>query len=126
VDAALHRAASWGQLRKSLPCFKLPNDFWTAVEKGMQAYIADPKKAKDRVLPAAPFPVTINRERNTIKSAYHAQSKIGWENLLKGITTQGWTKFIETHYAGPQTQGSRLGTNIHRRPLETYAKGLEI
>jgi hypothetical protein len=83
VDAALHRDASWGQLRKSLQQWKLPNHFWTAVEKGMQAYIVDPKKAKDRVLLAMPFQVTLNRETNALKSAYRTQSKIGWENLLK-------------------------------------------
>jgi hypothetical protein len=97
VDAALHRAASWGKLCKSLQRCKMPTDFWTAVKKGMQAYIADPKKAKDRVLPYPPFPVTLNRERNALKSAYHAQSKIGWENLLKGRIAQEWTQFIETH-----------------------------
>jgi hypothetical protein len=41
----------------------------------------------------------LHRERNALKSAYHAQSKILWENLLKGIIAQEWTPFIETNYA---------------------------
>jgi hypothetical protein len=69
------------------------------VEKGMQSYGAAQKKAKDRTIPITPFPETWNRERNALKSAYHVQSKIGWENLVKGRIAQEWIQFMETHYA---------------------------
>jgi hypothetical protein len=75
------------------------------VEKGMQSYVTAPKKAKDRTIPTTPFLATWNRERNALKSAYHAQSKIGWENLVKGIIAQEWVQFMETHYA---KQGYKL------------------
>jgi hypothetical protein len=99
LDAALHIADSSGQLRKNLQLWNLPVDFWTAVEKGTQSYRSDPKKAKDRELSTMPFMVTLNRQRKTLKSAYHAQSKIGWENFTKERFAEEWIKFIETHYA---------------------------
>jgi hypothetical protein len=68
----------------------------------MQSYVTAPKKAKDRT---TPFSATWNRERNTLKSAYHAQSKIGWENLVKGRIVQEWAQFMEIHYAN---QGYKL------------------
>jgi hypothetical protein len=46
IDAFLHRADSWAQLRKTRERWKRPNDFWTAVEKAMPSYTAAPKKAK--------------------------------------------------------------------------------
>jgi hypothetical protein len=75
------------------------------VEKGMQSYVTAPKKAKDRTIPTTPFSVTWEIERNALKSAYHAQSKIGWENLAKGRLAQEWTQFMETHYVN---QGYKL------------------
>jgi hypothetical protein len=65
----------------------------------MQSYVASPKKAKDRTILTTPFSATWNRERNPLKSAHHAQSKIGWENLVKGRIAQEWIQFMETHYA---------------------------
>jgi hypothetical protein len=75
------------------------------VEKGMQSYVTSPKKAKYRTTPTTPFSATWNRERNTLKSAYHAQSKIGWENLVKGRIAQEWVQFMETHH---MNQGYKL------------------
>jgi hypothetical protein len=69
------------------------------VGKGMQSYGASLKKAKDKTIPTTTFPSTWNRERNALKSAYHAQSKIGSENLVKGRIAQEWIQFMETHYA---------------------------
>jgi hypothetical protein len=65
----------------------------------MQSYVTAPKKAKDRTIPTKPFSTTWNREINAFKSAYHVQSKIGWENLVKGRIVQEWVQFMETHYA---------------------------
>jgi hypothetical protein len=90
IDAALHRADSWVQLRQTLQCWKLTNDFWKAVEKRMQSYVAAPKKAKGRTILATPF---------------SAQSKIGWDNLVKGRIEQEWIQFMENHY---KNQGYKL------------------
>jgi hypothetical protein len=58
------------------------------VEKRIQSYVDAPKKAKYGTIPTTPFPSTWNRERNALKSAYHAQFKIGWDNLVKGRIAQ--------------------------------------
>jgi hypothetical protein len=105
IDAALHRADSRVQLQKTLKCWKIPNDFWMAVEKGMQSYATVPKKAKDRTIPTTPVSLTWNREINALKAAYHAQSKIGWENLVKGRIAQECIQFMETHHVN---QGYKL------------------
>jgi hypothetical protein len=65
----------------------------------MHSYVDAPKKAKYRNIPTTPFPETWNRERNALKSAYHAQSEIGWENMVKGRIAQENIQFMETHYA---------------------------
>jgi hypothetical protein len=56
------------------------------------------KEIKKRTIPNTPFSETGNRDRNALKSAYHAQSKIGWENLVKRRTAQEWFQFMETNY----------------------------
>jgi hypothetical protein len=45
-----------------------------------------------------PFLVTWNIEINAWKSAHDAQSKIGWENVVKGRIAQEWIQFMEIHY----------------------------
>jgi hypothetical protein len=94
-----------GTTAQEPPTLETAQLFLDSGGKGMQAYVADLKKAKYRVLTATPFPATLNREINALKSVYHAHSKIGWESLLKGRITQEWTQFIETHYAN---QGHKL------------------
>jgi hypothetical protein len=69
------------------------------LENGTKSYISDPKKANYRELPATQFPATLNRQRNTLKSAYHAQSKIEWEKFMEWRIPEEWTQFIEAHYA---------------------------
>jgi hypothetical protein len=71
----------------------------------MQSYVAAPKKAKYRTIPTTPFSETWNTEINALKSAYHAQSKIGWENLVKVRIAQEWIQLMENHYAD---QGYKL------------------
>jgi hypothetical protein len=44
LDASLHRAASWGKLRKSMERWHLPPDFWTTIEKGINHYTEQPHK----------------------------------------------------------------------------------
>jgi hypothetical protein len=46
LDANLNRAASWAKLNKLMEVWHLPNDFWTAVEKGVGHTI--PPTAKER------------------------------------------------------------------------------
>jgi hypothetical protein len=67
LDASLHRAASWGKIRKSMERWHLPPDFWTMIEKGINHYTEQPHKrtvnSKDNE-PQKPFGVTFNTPRN--------------------------------------------------------------
>jgi hypothetical protein len=44
LDADLNRADSWEKVQKAMTIWKLPPDFWTAVQKGIQFYIDSPNK----------------------------------------------------------------------------------
>jgi hypothetical protein len=70
LDEALNRAEAWRLVKKSMKKWKLPNDFWITVEKGVLSYTKNPKKAKDRPSPTTPFPMTFNSQRNTLKVAF--------------------------------------------------------
>jgi hypothetical protein len=59
--------------------WKLPNDFWIAMEKGLSGY----PRAPDGGAIASPFPPTYNNRRNHIKLAFREQDNIGWDNLIK-------------------------------------------
>jgi hypothetical protein len=84
----------------------------------MQSYVVSPKKAKYRTIQTTQFPETWNRERNALKSAYHAKSKIGWENLVKGAIAQEWIQFTETHYMTRATNSKpKIG---HQHVLVLY------
>jgi hypothetical protein len=64
--------------------WKLPSNFWIAVEKGMLYYTENPVNTTDRPPPTTLFPPTFNNQRNTLKLAFEAQLAIGWENFGKG------------------------------------------
>jgi hypothetical protein len=100
LEAALHIADSWGQLQKSPQRWKLPVDFSGQLwKRELRPCISDPKKAKDRELPVTSFPATLNRKRKALKSAYHAQLKIGWQNCTKERIAEEWITLIEAQYA---------------------------
>jgi hypothetical protein len=46
LDTDLNRADSWEKVKKTMTIWKLPPDFWTAVQKGIQFYIDNPNKRK--------------------------------------------------------------------------------
>jgi hypothetical protein len=81
--------------------WKLPPDFWTAVQKGMQIYRENPNKRKleeenEPPTPQAPAPFqpTLNNARNLLRQAYRAQSAVGWENFTKGRLFRKWEIYI--------------------------------
>jgi hypothetical protein len=98
LDAALNRPYSWSKVKKSMERWKLPNDLWVTVEKGMLSYTEKSTKAKVRPSPTTPFPPTFNNQRNSIKLAFRAQSVIGWEKIMKGRLTGEWTTLVRRHY----------------------------
>jgi hypothetical protein len=111
LDASLHRAASWETLKKDMSIWKLQNDFWTAIQKGLQFFIdyplrrvrEDPQNPTPK--PATPFPHGFNQPRNLLKQAYRAQSNIGWDNFTKGRITRHWQNYINHHL---QNKGIKL------------------
>jgi hypothetical protein len=75
LDASLHRADSWEKVKKDMAIWHLPNDFWTAVQKGVQLYIDHPvRRVKEDPHNPTPQPVTpvphgFNQPRNLLKQA---------------------------------------------------------
>jgi hypothetical protein len=111
LDASLHRADSWEKVKKDMSIWQLPNDFWTAMQKGLQFYIdhplqrvrEDPQNPTPK--PATPFPHGFNQPLNLLKQAYRAQSNIGWDNFTKGRITRHWQNYINNHL---QNKGIKL------------------
>jgi hypothetical protein len=80
IDAELLRADSWSKLKKAMEKWKIPNDVWMAVQKGMQHYMQHPAKRDPQDMPQespTPFPHTFHSQRNRIKVAFRMQSHIG-------------------------------------------------
>jgi hypothetical protein len=103
LDASLHRADSWENVKKDMAIWQLPNDFWTAVQKGLQFYIDHPlRRVKEDPYnptpqPVSPFPHGFNQPRNLLKQAYRVQSNIGWDNFTKGRITRHKQNYINHH-----------------------------
>jgi hypothetical protein len=86
-DDELLRTDSWSKLKKAMDKWKIPNDVWIAIQKGMQHYMQHPAKRDPQDMPQdppTPFPHTFHSQRNTIKVAFRMQSHTGWENFTKG------------------------------------------
>jgi hypothetical protein len=62
------REASWVKVKKAMAPWKLPPDFWTAVEKGLQHYIRN--ASQNNIGAAAPFPGTFSNPRNLLRQAF--------------------------------------------------------
>jgi hypothetical protein len=75
LDASLHRSDSWEKVKKDIAIWKLPNDFWTAVQKGLQFYIDHPlRRVKEdpqnpTPQPVSPVPHGFNQPHNILKQA---------------------------------------------------------
>jgi hypothetical protein len=73
LDSSLHRADSWGKVKKYMAIWQLPNNFWTALQKGLQIYIYHPlRRVKEdpqnpTPQPVSPFPHGFNQPRNLLK-----------------------------------------------------------
>jgi hypothetical protein len=101
IDAELLRSDSWRKLKKAMDKWKIPNDAWIAIQKGMQHYMQHPAKRDPRDMlqePPTPFPHTFHILRNGIKVAFRMQSHIRWENFTKGRLSQEWAGVMEWHY----------------------------
>jgi hypothetical protein len=92
-----------GKVKKYMVIWQLSNNFWTAVQKGLQFYIDHPLRRVNEdprnptPQPVSPFPHGFNQLRNLLKQAHFAQSNIGWDNFTKGRIMRHWQKYINQH-----------------------------
>jgi hypothetical protein len=87
-------------VKKDMAIWKLPNNFWTTVQKGVQFYIDHPLRQvkedpyKPTPQPLSPFPHGFNQPRNLLKQAYRVQLNSGSDNFAKGRITRHWPNYI--------------------------------
>jgi hypothetical protein len=60
--------------------WKLPNDSWTAVEKGVHGHTIYPQGGSINTT----FPPTYDNKRNRLKLAFMEQYNMGWDSLIEG------------------------------------------
>jgi hypothetical protein len=74
--------------------WRLPADFWTAMEKGLHHL---PRDLKESTSPTLPFQISVNPIRNHLRAAFQEQNSIKWTNLLKGRMSHRWQQFATVH-----------------------------
>jgi hypothetical protein len=74
--------------------WRLPADFWTAIEQGLHHLPGD---LKESTSPALPFQISVNPIRNHRRAAFQEQNSIKWMNLLKGRMSRRWQQFATAH-----------------------------
>jgi hypothetical protein len=94
-DATMAREASRAKVKNTIAPWKMPPDFWTAVEKVLQHYIRNASQSNKGA--AAPFPGTFNNPQNLLRQAFREQDEIGWSGMYKGRITNQWKVFIAEH-----------------------------
>jgi hypothetical protein len=89
----MNRGKSCGKARKAMTHWKLPNDFWIAMEKGLNGYTGAPHGGAI----ASHLPPTYNNRRNHLKLAFREQDNIVWDNLIKGRMGRQWIMSSNTY-----------------------------
>jgi hypothetical protein len=80
LDASYHRDASWQKVKKDMHMWRLPADFWTALEKGLQHL---PRDIKESMSPTLPFQISVNPTRNHLRAAFQEQNSIKWTTIYR-------------------------------------------
>jgi hypothetical protein len=88
LDATMARKDLWEKFKKVMEPWKMPHDFWTAIEKGLQHYTRNASQNNKGV--AAAFPGTFNIPWNLLRQAFREQDEIGWSGMFKGRITAQW------------------------------------
>jgi hypothetical protein len=94
LDASYHRDALWQKVKNDMQMWRLPADFWTAIEKGPHHL---PSDLKEPTIPTLPFQISVNPIRNHLRVAFQEQHSIKWSNLLKGRMSHRWQQFATAH-----------------------------
>jgi hypothetical protein len=94
LDSSYHRDASWQKVKKAMQMWRLPADFWTALEKGLHHL---PRDIKESTSPTLPFQISVNPIRKHLRAAFQEQNSIKWTNLLKRRMAHKWQQFATAH-----------------------------
>jgi hypothetical protein len=89
------REASWAKVKKAMVPWKMPPDFWTAMEKGLQNYTRNASQKNKGA--AAPFPGTFNNPQSLLRQAFREQDEIGWSVIFKGRIATQWKVYTAQH-----------------------------
>jgi hypothetical protein len=68
-DASLHITESWTKVKKAMKVWKTPQDFWIAIEKGINHYAIHPLKRDKDNMP--PEPQNLLVQRSTLLAIYY-------------------------------------------------------
>jgi hypothetical protein len=92
----------------------LPNDFWTAMEKGVLHIINH--KGTTNIIPL-PFTVSAHHRRMKLWEASKQQFKIGWINVLKGRLSIRWQDYVTAHLKATKSRhkADEWATNSSQR-----------
>jgi hypothetical protein len=74
-------------VKKAMKAWRIPTDFWIAIEKGKNHYATNQLKRDKEDMspePQKPFGTMFYIPRNILQVAFQKQSHVGWENFLKG------------------------------------------
>jgi hypothetical protein len=89
-------------VKKSVTAWRIPPDFWTAIEKGINHNATHPLIRDKEYMPPEPhepFGTTFYTPRNILQLAFQKQLPVGWENFLKGRICTEWCIYIKHHLA---------------------------
>jgi hypothetical protein len=89
------REASWAKVKQAMAPWKMPPDFCTAIEKGLQHYTRNASKNNKGA--AAHFPGTLNNPHNLPRQAFREQDEIGWSGMFKGRIETQWKVYTAQH-----------------------------
>jgi hypothetical protein len=87
-------------VKKAMKAWRIPPEFWIAIEKIINHYAAHPLKRDKEDIPPEPqkpFGTTFYTPRNVLQVASWKQSHVGWENFLKGRMCTEWCTYIKHH-----------------------------
>jgi hypothetical protein len=81
LDTDYHRAASWQTVKNDMQMWRLAEDFWAAIEKGIQHLSQDTQESTS---PPLPFQISVNPISNHLRAAFKEKNPIKWMTNYKG------------------------------------------
>ena len=101
---------SFNILHDTLEKDEVPADVWLTIKMGIASYLNVP----------SPAPHPTQRASN-LERAYHRQTKIGWNNFMKGRISSAWGDIMREHYKEYPSKNPSIN---HRQFRETLITSL--